>query len=259
MDSLNPWWPLLGAAMMRPLGAMLLLPLFSPSMLGSALIRNALALMATLPALPLLAPLALPDPIQAPAAYALLLASELAVGLLLGFSAAIPFWAVDMAGFALDTLRGASMAGVLNPLIGGQSSPMGALFSQLAAVLFMALGGFHAFLSALYASYQQLPPGMGWHWSSQFIPLLQRQWQLLYTLGLGFAMPALVMMVLVDLALGLINRSVQQLNVFSLSMPIKSLVALLMLIIGLQFGLSDVIAGFERFDGGLARVLEPGR
>lgn len=259
MEELNRWWPLLGVAMMRPLGAMLLLPLFGSSVLGGTLTRNALALMATLPALPMLAPLVLPDPITAPASYVLILASEMALGLMLGFSAAIPFWALDMAGFVLDTMRGASMAGVFNPLIGGQSSPLGGLFSQLAAVLFMALGGFHALLSSLYASYQQLPPGLGWHWAAGFVPLLQREWHTLYVLALGFAMPAMVMMVLIDLALGLINRSVQQLNVFTLSMPIKSAMTLLMLIIGLQFGLSDVLARFDHFDGGLLRMLEPGR
>lgn len=245
--------------MMRPLGAMLLLPLCGPSMLGGAMIRNALVLMATLPALPLLAGLVLPDPIQAPGDYVLLLGSELALGLVLGFSAAIPFWAVDTAGFVLDTLRGASMAGVLNPMIGGQSSPLGALFSQLLAVLFMVLGGFHAFLSAIYDSYRLLMPGAGWHWAAQFLPFLQHEWHLLYTLALSFALPATVTMVLVDLALGLINRSVQQLNVFALSMPIKSAITLLMLIIGLQFGLSDVIGRIEHFDGGLVRMLESGR
>ena len=258
MDELNHWWPLLGIAMMRPLGAMLFLPLFGTSMLGGTLARNALALVATFPALPLLASLVLPNPLQEPARYGLILASELALGGLLGFSAAIPFWALDMAGFVLDTMRGASMAGVFNPLLGGQSSPLGALFSQMAAVLFMVCGGFHALLSALYASYQALAPGAGWHWAANFLPMLQHEWHLLYVLTLGFAMPGMVMMVLIDLGLGLINRSVQQLNVFTLSMPIKSAVVLLMLIIGLQFGLSDVLSRFAHFDGGLIRLLEPG-
>ncbi|MBJ7262955.1 MAG: type III secretion system export apparatus subunit SctT [Burkholderiaceae bacterium] len=259
MEEIDRWLPLMGVAMMRPLGALVFLPLFGPAMLGGTLIRNGLVMMATLPVLPLLATSLLPNPMQAPGAYIVLLGSEFVIGLVLGFSAAIPFWAADTAGFLLDTLRGASMAGVLNPMIGGQSSPLGALVSQLLAVLFMVLGGFHAFLSALYGSYEILIPGASWHWAAQFIPALEREWHLLYTLALGFALPAIVMMVLVDLALGLINRSVQQLNVFSLSMPIKSAMALLMLIIGLQFGLFDIIACLERFDGGLIHLLEPGR
>lgn len=259
MDEINYWLPLMGVAMMRPLGALVFLPLFGPTMLGGTLIRNALVMMATFPVLPILAAASLPDAMQAPGAYIALLGSELAIGLVLGFSAAIPFWAADIAGFLLDTLRGASMAGVLNPMIGGQSSPLGALISQLLAVLFMVLGGFHAFLSALYGSYQTLIPGASWHWTTQFIPALERGWHLLYTLALGFALPATVMMILVDLSLGLINRSVQQLNVFSLSMPIKSAMTLLMLIIGLQFGLFDIIACLEDLDGGLIHMLGPGR
>ncbi|MGQ5524524.1 type III secretion system export apparatus subunit SctT [Chitinimonas sp. PSY-7] len=259
MEELTRWLPLLGVAIMRPLGVMLLLPLFNPATLGGSLIRNTLALMATLPVLPLLLPMTVPDPVNASGTYIMLLTSELVVGLLLGFSAAIPFWAVDMAGFVLDTLRGASMAGVFNPLAGGQSSPLGAFFSQLLTVLFLVLGGFRALLDALFHSYTLLPPGESWQWSTQFIPFLAREWQTLYTLALGFAMPALVMMVLVDLALGLLNRSVQQLNVFSLSMPIKSVIVLLMLIISLPFGFSDVIHRFVNFDGGLVQMLEPKR
>ncbi|WP_199065425.1 type III secretion system export apparatus subunit SctT [Chitinimonas sp. BJB300] len=253
------WLPLLGIAMMRPLGVMLMVPLFSPTALGGSLIRNALALMATFPILPLLLPMTLPDPVLASGSYAMLMTSELVIGLMMGFSAAIPFWAVDMAGFVLDTLRGASMAGVFNPLAGGQSSPLGALFSQLVTVLFLVLGGFRALLDSLFHSYVLLPPGDSWHWSKQFVPFLIREWQTLYTLMLGFAMPALVMIVIVDLALGLLNRSVQQLNVFSLSMPIKSVVVLLMLIISIQFGFTDVINRFLHFDGGLVQMLEPAR
>ncbi|VVE55994.1 type III secretion system export apparatus subunit SctT [Pandoraea sputorum] len=256
MEELTRWLPLLGVAMMRPLGVMLLLPPFSNAVVGGTLMRNALALAATLPVLPLLAPLSLPAPFADPEGYLLLLAGELTIGLLLGFSAAIPFWALDMAGFLLDTMRGASMAGVFNPLIGGQSSPLGGLFSQVAAVLFVALGGFHALMSALYASYEHLPPGAGWRWAAGFMPLLQREWHTLQVLMLGFAMPAVIMMVLVDLALGFMNRSAQQLNVFSLSLPIKSVLTLLMLILGLQAGLTDVLSHFEHFDGGLVRMME---
>lgn len=256
MEELLRWGPLLGVAMMRPLGIMLLLPPFSTAMLGGTLTRNALALMATLLSLPMLGSLTLPDPLAAPLDYALVLASELAVGMLLGFSAAIPFWALDMAGFVLDTMRGASMAGVFNPLMGEQSSPLGGLFSQLAAVLFMGLGGFHALLAALYASYTWLPPGPGWHWAPGFLALLQREWDTMNVMMLSFSMPAIVMMVLIDLALGLMNRSAQQINVFSLSLPIKSAMTLLMLILGLQAGMSDMLARFDQFDGGLLRMLE---
>ncbi|MFM5540435.1 type III secretion system export apparatus subunit SctT [Aeromonas veronii] len=251
MDELNYWWPLLGVAIMRPLGILFIFPLFSSSMLGGALKRNALALMATLPILPLFSKLVLPNPLEEPLHYSLVLLSELCIGLMLGFSAAIPLWALDMAGFVIDTMRGASMAGVFNPLLGGQSSPIGSLFSQLASVLFMVLGGFHSLLRALFNSYMYLSPGQGWNWGSNFVPMLELLWHQLYSLALGCAMPTMVIMVLIDLALGLINRSVQQLNVFTLSMPIKSAMVLLMLLIALPFVISEILENFAQFDGGL--------
>ncbi|MDA6076057.1 type III secretion system export apparatus subunit SctT [Edwardsiella anguillarum] len=254
MAELNHWWPLLGIAMMRPLGIMLIMPLFNSAMLGGALIRNALALMAALPALPQLAAWSCPALCRHRCTMGAA-AGELALGLLLGFSAALPLWALNMAGFIIDTMRGASIAVLFNPLLGEQSSPMGVLFSQLVGVLFIVGGGFHALLAALFSSYGDLPPGQYWQWGRGFIPLLMHLWHLLYALALSFSMPAMVMMVLVDLALGFINRSVQQLNVFTLSMPIKSAIVLLMLIISLPFALDGVQALFTRFDGGLLRQL----
>lgn len=257
MDDIIHMLSILGVAMLRPLGAVLFLPPFNASMLGGTLIRNALILVSTLPILPLVAPVVVPDPVAAPVDFTLLIARELLIGVLIGFSAAIPFWAMDAAGFIIDTMRGASMAGVFNPLLANQSSPLGSLFSQLISVFFMIAGGFHVLLTALYRSCWLLPPGQVWQWKTGFIPLLSRQWDVTYNLALTFAMPAIVMMVLTDLGLGLINRSVQQLNVFTLSMPIKSLLALLMMIISLPFGIYEVLTHFAQFKGGLLLQLEP--
>lgn len=66
-------------------------------------------------------------------------------------------------------------------------------------------------------------------------------WQVLFELCLSFAMPAIVIMLLIDLALGLINRSAKQLNVFFVAMPIKCLMILLLFAASLDFALSDYI------------------
>ncbi|TDR76594.1 type III secretion system export apparatus subunit SctT [Paludibacterium purpuratum] len=256
MDWLSTSLPLMALAMMRPLGAMLLTPVFGTAMLGGALIRNALAFMAALPTFPLMLSLALPDPWRQPMAYAGLLAGELTIGVLLGFSVAIPFWAIDAAGHLLDTLRGASMGSVLNPVLGVQSSVLGTLFAQLISTLFLVSSGFHALLTALFDSYLLLPPGQPWTFGTRFLPFLLSDWRTLYTLGLGFAMPGIVIMVLIDLGLGLINRTVQQMNVFSLAMPIKSLAVLLLMLIAMQFCLQGVERQFARLDGGLVHGLQ---
>lgn len=229
------WLPVVALSMLRPLGAMLLVPVFSTATLGGALARNALALAITLPVLALhdLWPAA--DGARSWTAYLWLACGELSIGLMIGFCAAVPFWALDMAGFLIDMMRGASMASVLNPLLGQQSSVMGIMFSHVFSLLFMMFGGFHALLEAIYASYLTLPPGAVFRFRPAALDFFGQQWQLMYTLCLRFAMPAIVAILLVDMALGLVNRSAQQLNVFFVAMPIKSAFALLLMIICASF------------------------
>lgn len=239
MDEWMQLLPALSLCLLRPLGAFLLIPIFSSSNLGGALIRNALLLVISVPLLPVYPQWLLPS--TGAWGYILLIAGEISIGLVIGFCAAIPFWALDMAGFLIDTLRGSSMASVLNPLLGSQSSLFGLLFTQVFSVLFLMGGGFNELLTALYKSYDILPPGGSLHFGPGAMKFVGQQWQLMYELFLRFSMPAMVIILLVDMAMGLINRSAQQLNVFFLAMPIKSAFVLLMLIISFNFAFGSLL------------------
>ncbi|WP_036664937.1 type III secretion system export apparatus subunit SctT [Paludibacterium yongneupense] len=243
MEGATGWLPLLALSLMRPLGALLLLPMFGSAALGGSLLRNGLALALAAPVLA--AGAALP----VPSGFALIcaLACEFAIGLVISFCAAIPFWAVDCAGYIIDTMRGASMASALNPALGSPSALVGILFSQALGVLFLIGGGFHQFLTALYRSYRFLPPGGSAFMRIDVPAFIIGQWQLLFELGLGFAMPAMIIMLLVDLALGFVNRSAPQLNVFFLSMPIKSVLGLLMLLLVLNYAFAPLLARMRDF------------
>ena len=66
-------------------------------------------------------------------------------------------------------------------------------------------------------------------------------------------LPMLVLLLIIELGLGLLNRSLPQLNVFSLSMPIKMVAALLLT--GLALGyLSDLIVQFLANLDGVVRL-----
>lgn len=240
---------------MRPFGVMLLLPVFNVASLGSPLVRNALVLMIAVPVIPVYKDWPTLQLTVGLWNFGWLALTELAIGLMLGFAAAIPFWAVDMAGFVIDTMRGASMSNVLNPLLGAQSSIFGILFSQLLSALFLMLGGFNQLITSIYYSYLTLPPGGGWVFNRSFLAFISHEWRLMYELCLGFAMPSMVAMLLVDMALGLVNRSAQQLNVFFLSMPIKSVMSLLLLIISLNFAFGNYLAKVDAFEHEVGKLL----
>ncbi|MGC7406713.1 type III secretion system export apparatus subunit SctT [Pandoraea pneumonica] len=238
------WLLAWAVAMLRPFGIAMLLPVFSQGMLGAGMLRNALVLALALPVVPMVHA----GPAIAPqwGAWAMLILGELSVGLLLGFAAALPFWAVDMTGYVIDTIRGASMASVLNPLMGAQSSIFGIALTQMLCVLFFITPAAHAVLSALYDSYAALPVGAAWRWQDAGVPWLLTLWQAMQTMCVAVALPAMVVMVLVDMAMGFINRAAQQLNVFFLAMPVKSAMALLVTLASLPFAIAVPLGHWYR-------------
>ncbi|VVE19305.1 EscT/YscT/HrcT family type III secretion system export apparatus protein [Pandoraea pneumonica] len=245
---LYDWLLAWAVAMLRPLGIAMLLPVFSPGMLGAGMLRNALVLALALPVVPMVHAGA--DIAPQWGAWAMVILGELSVGLLLGFAAALPFWAVDMTGYVIDTIRGASMASVLNPLMGAQSSIFGIALTQMLCVLFFITPAAHAVLSALYDSYDALPVGTSWHWQEAGVPWLLTLWQAMQTMCVAVALPAMVVMVLVDMAMGFINRAAQQLNVFFLAMPVKSAMALLVTLASLPFAIAVPLAHWYRLPEG---------
>lgn len=257
MAEYTQWLQALGLCMLRPLGVMLIMPLFNRTTLGGTLIRNALALMIAVPAAAVYARAPILTQGITYLHYGLLIGGELSIGLMIGFCAAIPFWVIDMAGFLIDTMRGASMASVLNPLLGEQSSLFGILFTQIFSLLFLISGGFNQLIAAIYQSYVALPPGVNYRLDAAWLTFLSSQWQLMYELCLCFSMPALSIILLVDMALGLINRSAPQLNVFFLSMPIKSGCALLMLIICSSFAYQTLLEHSLSFTPRIFTALQP--
>lgn len=161
-----------------------------------------------------------------------LLCKEAFIGFVLGFMIAIPFWGFEAVGFFLDNQRGASIAATLNPITGNDSSPLGILFNEAFIVFFFISGGFLLMLGLLYDSFSlwgvfEFSPTL----RPDTVPLLLDQLTRLMRMALLLGAPAIVAMFLAELGLALVSRFVPQLQVFFLAMPIKSALAILVLIL----------------------------
>ncbi|HEY3591058.1 MAG TPA: type III secretion system export apparatus subunit SctT [Buttiauxella sp.] len=248
----NPW--IIFMAILRPLGICLVFPLLGTRILGSAFVRNGLILALSLPVIPLYIdqhPLVTIEDINTG-----FILQEIVIGILIGFVVALPFWALDSAGYIIDTIRGSSIGFVLNPSLGEAASVLGIIFVQLFIALFFMHGGLNHVLSILYRSWQIIPPGTPLRPGDQWITLLLAQWRAMMELCVGFVLPSVAVMVFTDLAIGLMNRSAQQLNVFFLAMPIKSLMALLMLTMSLLFAFNTYFSYLDRLPQKLGELLE---
>jgi type III secretion protein T len=190
------------------------------------------------------------------ALWPLIVVKELFIGLMFGFVFSSGFWAVSAAGNLIDTKVGTNFAAVLDPIQGHQTSLTGELLTQLVAWLFMAGGAFSLFIELLMNSYQLWPV-------TEALPRLREAGSELVTgefasimsATLMLAAPALIVMSLIDLSLGLINRYAQQLNVFSLTLPIKAWVATWMVLLSLGTML-DVVTRQLFHNRGLLHVLD---
>ncbi len=168
--------------------------------------------------------------------FGLIAAKEALIGFFIGFFSAIPFWVAENVGNLIDNQRGATMGEVYSPLNGSQVSTTGIFFSQLASTIFFVSGAVLLVLGALYESYAIWPVFESWIGFAPNTPA-----QILGALDgmlkttIVIAAPVIIIMFLATLGLGLVNRTAPQLNVFFLSMPVKSALGVAMLIIYLPF------------------------
>jgi type III secretion protein T len=186
----------------------------------------------------------------------LIILKELFVGVCIGFLFGAPFWAVSAAGNLIDSKVGSNIAVLFDPIQGHETSLTGQLLAQLAAWLFLASGAFTLFLDLVMRSYTLWPVG---HMLPPLTLLGQNlaidQFGSLLTVALMLAAPALLVLSLIDLCLGLINRYAQQLNVFSFALAIKAWVATWIVLLSL--GTFVEVITIRLFENrGLLRLLQ---
>ena len=168
--------------------------------------------------------------------FAFVAFKEALLGTAIGFFAAIPFWIAENVGNFIDNQRGATMGEVYSPLNGSQVSTTGLFFSQLVSTIFFVGGAVFVFLGALYKSYLLWPVFGSWGALSPnaaTVALGALDGMLKTTVVISA--PVIILMFLATLGLGFVNRTAPQLNVFFLSMPVKSALGIAMLIIYLPF------------------------
>jgi type III secretion protein T len=218
----------------RLLTAFLIAPFFNTDMINGVT-RNCIVLVFSLILFPVTLPFVRDNALSLGFIFATVV-KEALLGALIGYLAGLFFYAIGAVGHIIDYQRGAFFASMMDPATGEQSSPLGSFFTQTTIVLFFAGGGFLLFLSGMYESYRVWPIATYWpRFDPQFTQFFLARIDEMMALALLLVSPMLIALFLSELGLGLINRFAPQLNVFFLSMPIKSGVAMAILIVYLQF------------------------
>ncbi|HYE97675.1 MAG TPA: flagellar biosynthetic protein FliR, partial [Planctomycetota bacterium] len=163
-----------------------------------------------------------PLPADAPlATLALAAAGELAVGLALGFAAALLFAAVQYAGQVLDQELGVGQAGLLDPFSDGSVAALAQFKVFLATVVYLLLDGHHFLVAATADSFRAVPLLAGGPPAAALEGITLGLAGDVFRMGLQIAAPPLATVFLVTAAFGFVSRAVPEMSLFGLIFPLR--------------------------------------
>ena len=165
--------------------------------------------------------------------YFLLIMKEAMVGLLIGFVAYMIVSAIQIAGGFIDFQMGFAIANVIDPQTGAQSPLTGQYLYTFALLLLLALNGHHLLLDGIFYSYQLIPIDRPWipFGNENLADYVISAFNSMFVIAFQMSVPVVATLFLVDVALGIVARTVPQLNVFVVGFPIKIAVAFIVLFI----------------------------
>jgi flagellar biosynthetic protein FliR len=228
--------PVFVLVVFRIAGMMIFAPLF-----GSAKIPKRVKIMFTVVlAMGMMAGVKTPPQMPAtPWELTIGIAGEMAFGLAMGTMVSLIFIAAQWAGEIIGQQMGLNAGELFDPIYGGAGNLVGDLYQMLTLTVFLAVGGQYALLRGVRASFDSLPllsAGI----NQSLVDLLVGVFQSTAMLAIQLAAPMLVTMLVVDLALGVIGKTMPQLNVMSMGLTVRAMIGVLVLILGLSLT-SDVI------------------
>jgi flagellar biosynthetic protein FliR len=138
---------------------------------------------------------------------------ELLIGLALSLSVRVLVAGAELAGHLSGFQIGFAYSSLVDPQSGARNGVLSVLYTNLVVMIFLVMDGHHQLLQALVASYGALPIGAsGWAATGELAPLVARTLGTVFVIGLRIAAPVVLVLFVVEVALGLLSRAAPQLN-----------------------------------------------
>jgi flagellar biosynthesis protein FliR len=164
---------------------------------------------------------------------------EAFIGLFIGFTARMFFFAVNIAGQMISLSFGLAGAQLLNPSFNEFSTVVDQFQVLLATLFFLAINGHHMLIAGLYESFELLPLGLLELQTSSLANFGYIVQQIL-ELGLKMAAPVVIAILLMNVVMAVMGRAVPQVNVLVTSIPVNILVGLVVMIIALPLMVTEM-------------------
>lgn len=207
----------------------------------------ALALLPAMPAMPVMAP--------GSGVGLAVFAQQIFIGIAIGFMMRIVFAAVDMAGALIGMQMGLSFAVFFDPDSGGQTAVVSDFLGLVTTLLFLAVNGHLLLIDVTVKSFEWLPVGvepvhaLGWGY-------VARAGATVFASGLLLSLPIVAVLLVANIALGVLTRAAPQLNLFAVGFPVTLTAGFIGLVLTLTSFAPVLQSLFERGMDTITLMLE---
>ena len=176
------------------------------------------------------------------ALYVLYVVKELIVGLVIGYATYVIMSAIYLAGQMIDMQVGFGSVNVLDATSNIQVPLTSNFYYMYIILIFLTLNGHFFIIEALFKSFQIIPIDM-LGFNINFVTEVIDIMQIMFEIALRIAAPIIATIFVADVVLGILSRTIPQMNVFQLGMPLKVIIGLAVIMVTFIYanGITEVI------------------
>lgn len=184
---------------------------------------------------------------------------EILLGLAMGYVTSLVFTTMDIAGQLVDFQAGFSMSQTYDPVMGIKAGNYGSFYYWIGICAFFILDLHHRLIETLIRSFEYVPLGKSL-FSGLTVEAVLTMFSRVFELAVNLAVPMIVVVLVVDVILGVVSRTVPQINVLMLGMPLKQMVSYMAMLVSVSWLLREsgaILTLLPQYLEGFLKLLSP--
>ncbi|MHC1682507.1 MAG: fused FliR family export protein/FlhB family type III secretion system protein [Clostridiaceae bacterium] len=179
--------------------------------------------------------------------------AEVLTGLILGYVTNLCFMAIRFAGNLLDIQAGFAMMSLFDPNTSSNITLIENILYMMASMLFFLSNGHHVLIGAIIDSFNVASIGTFITYDKTLL-MIAKSFSDFFTIGFKIALPIVIILLITDITMGLLARTVPQLNVMILGLPIKILLSLGMIAFLLPLFAKYIASTFDQIPNAIKGI-----
>lgn len=162
----------------------------------------------------------------------LVIAQQILIGLIIGFTVQLVFSAVITGGQIVAMQMGLGFSLMVDPQNGTQSPVLSQFYVVMVMLIYLAINGHLVLIEVLAESFKTMPISSEGLVANDFMEVV-RWGTNIFAGGTAIALPAIASLLVVNIAFGIMTRSAPQLNIFAIGFPITMMLGFTLVMVTL--------------------------